>query len=107
MTSSTLKSSRFSMTVATGKRVSRNTHAPLTLPGMLSTAGHWDQSRVAIFLVLFSSSLCTTVRGRRHARPLADLDQTTMHSFPAALDRAVSHRAALEFTRAPAAPAQT
>jgi chromosome segregation protein len=36
------------MTVATGKRVSRNTHAPLTLPGMLSTAGHCDQSRVAM-----------------------------------------------------------
>src|SRR2546426_1041851 len=35
------------MTVATGKRVPRNTHAPLTLPGMLSTAAHWDQSRVA------------------------------------------------------------
>jgi hypothetical protein len=30
----------FSMTVATGNRVSRKTHAPLTLPGMLSTAGH-------------------------------------------------------------------
>jgi hypothetical protein len=27
------QSSRFSMTVATGKRVPRNTHAPLTLPG--------------------------------------------------------------------------
>jgi hypothetical protein len=31
-----------------GRRVLRNTHAPLTLPGTLSTAGHWDQSRVAI-----------------------------------------------------------
>src|SRR4051794_41077683 len=29
-----------------GIRVSRNTHAPLTLPGTLSTAGHWDQSSV-------------------------------------------------------------
>jgi hypothetical protein len=28
----------------------RNTHAPLRLPGMLSTAGHWDQSSVGIFL---------------------------------------------------------
>src|ERR1019366_5320592 len=26
----------------------RSTHAPLTLPGMLSTAGHCDQSRFAI-----------------------------------------------------------
>jgi len=31
------------------RRVPRNTHAPLTLPGMLSTAGHWDQSSVAMF----------------------------------------------------------
>src|SRR5271166_5398726 len=52
MTSSTLKSSRFSITVATGKRVSRNTQAPLTLPGTLSTAGHCDQSRTAITLSL-------------------------------------------------------
>jgi hypothetical protein len=28
-------------------RVSRNTQAPLRLPGMLSTPGHCDQSRVA------------------------------------------------------------
>jgi hypothetical protein len=38
------------MTVATGRRVSRNTHAPLTLPGMLSTAGHCDQSSVAMII---------------------------------------------------------
>jgi len=36
--------------VATGVRVPLNTHAPLRLPGMLSTAGHCDQSRVAILL---------------------------------------------------------
>src|SRR5690348_604605 len=40
--------SRFSKTVATGMRVPRNTHAPLTLPGTLSTAGHCDQSIAAI-----------------------------------------------------------
>src|SRR5580700_6523409 len=40
--------SRFSKTVATGVRVPRNTHAPLRLPGTLSTAGHCDQSRAAI-----------------------------------------------------------
>jgi hypothetical protein len=34
--------SQISMTVATGRRVSLNTHAPLTLPGMLSTARHWE-----------------------------------------------------------------
>jgi len=50
ITSSMLRSSRFSMTVATGSRVPRNTHAPLTLPGMLSTAGQCDQSRTAISL---------------------------------------------------------
>jgi hypothetical protein len=27
--------------------------APLTLPGMLSTAGHWDQSRAGMFLPSF------------------------------------------------------
>lgn len=37
ITSSTLRSSRFSMTVATGRRVPRNTQAPPTLSGTLST----------------------------------------------------------------------
>src|SRR5579862_2297289 len=41
-------SSRFSNTTAAGVRVPLNTHAPLTLPGTLSTAGHWDQSSAAI-----------------------------------------------------------
>jgi len=41
--------SRFSNTAETGIRVSRNTHAPLSLPGTLSTAGHCDQSRAAMF----------------------------------------------------------
>jgi hypothetical protein len=40
MASSMLRSSTFSMTVATGKRVPLNTQAPLTLPETLSTAGH-------------------------------------------------------------------
>src|ERR1039457_368217 len=44
--------SRFSKTVATGIRVSRNTHAPLRLSGTLSTAGHCDQSRLAILELL-------------------------------------------------------
>src|SRR5664279_2113959 len=58
MTSSTVKpASKFSNTVATGIRVPLNTHAPLRLPGMLSTAGHWDQSRVAMFLSSFHRSL--------------------------------------------------
>ena len=41
------ESSRFSMIVATGKRVPLNTLAPLTLPRMLSTTRHRDQSRAA------------------------------------------------------------
>ncbi len=41
--------SRFSNTVDTGIRVSLNTHAPLTLPGMLSTVGHWEHSSIACF----------------------------------------------------------
>src|SRR5580698_4702942 len=45
--------SRFSNTADTGIRVSRNTHAPLSLPGTLSTVGHWDQSRVAMFWLSF------------------------------------------------------
>src|ERR1019366_2725794 len=58
MTSSTVKpASKFSNTVATGIRVSLNTHAPLTLPGMLSTAGHWDQSRGVMFSSSFHRSL--------------------------------------------------
>src|SRR6202021_2235041 len=40
--------SRFSNTADTGIWVSLNTHAPLSLPGTLSTAGHCDQSRVAM-----------------------------------------------------------
>src|ERR1700738_3574249 len=40
--------SRFSKIADTGIRVPFRTHAPLTLPGTLSTTGHCDQSRVAI-----------------------------------------------------------
>lgn len=54
--------SRFSKTVATGIRVSLNTHAPLTLPGTLSTAGHCDQSGVAIDISLLSHSNCLATR---------------------------------------------
>src|SRR5207245_11778092 len=38
---------RFSKMTETGMRVPLSTHAPLTLPGMLSTAGHCDQSSAA------------------------------------------------------------
>jgi hypothetical protein len=46
----------FSKTTATGVRVPRNTQAPLTLPGMLSTMGHCDQSSEAIDALLQASS---------------------------------------------------
>src|ERR1035438_4819295 len=57
--------SRLSKTTETGVRVSRNTHAPLTLPGMLSTAGHWDQSRFAMLLPSLHRSLFRAGRWRR------------------------------------------
>src|SRR5712671_4754357 len=48
---------RFSKIAETGTRVPRKTQAPLTFPGMLSTAGHCDQSRLAIsHLLLFSDT---------------------------------------------------
>src|ERR1035441_3839897 len=52
--------SRFSKTVATGIRVSRNTQAPLRLSGTLSTAGQFDQSRLAILELLLSGYAKTT-----------------------------------------------
>src|SRR5450631_1278545 len=47
---------KFSKIAATGTRVPLNTHAPLRLPGMLSTAGHCDQSRLAMFIPSFHRS---------------------------------------------------
>src|ERR1700688_2831269 len=66
--------SRFSKTVATGIRVSRNTHAPLRLSGTLSTAGHCDPSRGAMFLppfiLTFYHGVTTASRKDRHLRKL-------------------------------------
>src|SRR5256885_14157768 len=56
ISSMVMPSSRFSNIVATGSRVPRNTHAPLTLPGTLSTAGHVDQSN-AIAIPHFLDSI--------------------------------------------------
>src|SRR5436305_12876840 len=61
-----IPSSRFSKTVATGRRVPRKTHAPLTFPGTLSTAGHCDQSSaiaVSPFLLSQPESLGSTRTG--------------------------------------------
>src|SRR5947208_1442999 len=57
ISSTVAPASRFSNTAETGMRVSRNTHAPLSLPGTLSTARHWDQSRIAMFLPPFILNL--------------------------------------------------
>src|SRR5258707_6239761 len=66
--------SRFSKTAETGIRVPRNTHAPLRLSGTLSTAGHCDQSRVAMFLppfiLTFYHGLTTASCKDRHLRIL-------------------------------------
>ena len=43
--------SRFSNTAETGIRVSLNTHAPPSLPGTLSTAGHCLVPRVRVLLL--------------------------------------------------------
>src|SRR5450755_333709 len=52
ISSTVAPASRFSNTAETGIRVLRNTHAPLKRSGTLSAAGHWDQSRAAMFLPL-------------------------------------------------------
>src|SRR5437879_9462333 len=44
MSSMLAPASKFSKMTETGIRVPRSTQAPLTFPGMLSTAGHCDQS---------------------------------------------------------------
>src|SRR5262249_42890451 len=73
-------SSKFSKTAATGIRVPRNTHAPLTFPGTLSTAGHFDQSSNIATLSLVNSSRGPQLgaqsrlywrRMTRHTLPLA------------------------------------
>src|SRR6202030_3210397 len=66
-----IPSSRFSNTAATGIRVPRNTHAPLSLPGTLSTAEHSDQSRTAMARLLPDCSrlVCEGTQGRLACPP--------------------------------------
>src|SRR6266850_629143 len=79
-TSSTvIPSSRFSKTTATGVRVPLNTQAPLTLPGMLSTARHWDQSSEAIGLLSYRSSLGHLGRVRTQRITIPRLRAKTEH----------------------------
>jgi hypothetical protein len=65
MSSMLAPASMFSKIADTGIRVPFRTHAPLTLPGMLSTARHWDQSRLAI--------ICAPLSGYRDARDFTGL----------------------------------
>ena len=67
MSSMLAPASRFSKTVATGMLVPPKTQAPHTLPGMLSTSGHCDQSS-GILLSLDYLSL-SLARGFRRLVP--------------------------------------
>ncbi len=60
-------SSRFSNSAATGTRVPRNTHAPLTRSGSRSTAAQVDQSIIAGMLALWRPPRC--LRQRAHCHP--------------------------------------
>src|SRR5580658_9412082 len=67
MSSMLAPASRFSKMADTGIRVPFRTHAPLTLPGMLSTAGHCDQSRLfAMFVALSTGYREGKLMIRRH-----------------------------------------
>src|ERR1700690_220015 len=57
MSSRLAPASRFSKMADTGMRVPFSTHAPLTLPGTLSTAGHCDQSRDGIGKLLLEHTV--------------------------------------------------
>jgi|SRR6185503_14488600 len=73
------EASRFSMIVATGKRVPLNTQAPPTLPGMLSTAGHRGQSSVATR----TPSLQITAKSRGGQAGSSDGSETVNSPQPA------------------------
>jgi hypothetical protein len=67
---------------AIGMRVPRKTHAPLSLPGTLSTAGHRDQSSIAVAI---SRNLYLSTVDRNmgvFVRLLASEPQTTVAHFP-------------------------
>jgi len=66
-------------------RVSLNTYAPLTLPGILSAAEHWDQSRDAIFLPSF---LGVSHRPSRHCDQQQSSRSELSGTRPAARRRA-------------------
>src|ERR1700731_3571867 len=69
MSSRFAPASRFSKMADTGIRVPFNTHAPLTLPGTLSTAEHCDQSRAAMAKLLHQHNAALEKgKGRRTAQ---------------------------------------
>jgi PilZ domain len=69
--------SRFSKMADTGIRVPFRTHAPLILPGMLSTAGHCDQSSATLLPLIYRIAFVILsdkqdVEHRRDSRLKAD-----------------------------------
>jgi len=78
--STVIPCSRFSKTTETGVRVPLNNQAPLTLPGILSTAGHCDQSKACCIHLPFGaiSLLCSTTEPGMPSRKFRLIQQTLM-----------------------------
>src|ERR1017187_2976665 len=83
--------SRFSKTVATGIRVSLNTHAPLRLSGTLSTAVQFDQSRLAMLELLLSGYAKTAEK-----LPLEQFQRT--HAPSNAFTRRITSKASATYS---------
>src|SRR5438093_451163 len=60
--------SRFSKSAFTDTRVPLNSHAPLTFPGVRSTAGHWLQSSMADSTARVRATLRIQLRARNNLR---------------------------------------
>jgi len=85
MTSSMLRSSRFSVTVATGRRVPLNTQAPLTLPGDAlgsRTVGAIERCHGPTSKLRLTGSRVGRHAGSRRAPELLDLLQPGRHPVP-------------------------
>src|SRR5437899_11818443 len=90
-------SSRFSNTAETGMRVPRKTHAPLTFPGTLSTAGHCDQSSAITCLLDYPSEAQCGTQHSYPPRACDDLHPSVgLFAFFAAHDAFVNGLAALK-----------
>src|SRR5260370_23953340 len=90
---------RFSKMTETGMRVPLSTHAPLTFPGMLSTAGHCDQSSAAMegfsFRSFYTKSQFVRSRTEKPKRRNTDPFRGQRRAAPEnrLAGRAVLHRA--------------